>query len=67
MFKLRNSANPILNNVLGGWQISGVARLQSGTPMYLNGLGTFDQSTTSSGVVLHNISASQLQSMMGVL
>jgi hypothetical protein len=69
-----SSANPILKNVLGGWQLSGVVRLQSGTPLFLNGLATFNQTGSSTtagvanptGVVLHNISASQLQSMVGV-
>ena len=61
-----SGGNPIAKKILEGWQISGVVRIQSGTPLFLNGLGTFDQSTNTTGVMLHNISASQLQSMMGV-
>jgi hypothetical protein len=60
------SANPVLKNVLGGWQLSGVVRIQSGTPLFLNGLATYNQTTNATGVVLHNITQSQLQSMMGV-
>jgi hypothetical protein len=40
-------------------------RVQSGTPIFLNGLGTFNGSTND-GIVLHNISQAQLQSLMGV-
>jgi len=61
-----SSSNSLVKKVIEGWQISGVARLQSGTPLFLNGLSTFNQSTNSTGVVLHNITASQLQSEMGV-
>jgi hypothetical protein len=65
--------NPVVKKLIGGWEIAGVVRLQSGTPMFLNGLGTFDydpcctgNKANSQGVVLHNITSSQLQSMMGV-
>lgn len=50
-----------------GWQIAGVARLQSGTPFFLSGLGTFNNNTgAGAGVILHNITTSQLQSLVGV-
>ena len=53
--------------VVEGWEISGVVRLQSGTPLFLNGLGTLQQrAEPRRGVVLHNITARQLQSMVGV-
>ena len=63
-----NPENRVLRKVLEGWQIAGVVRVQSGTPLFLNGLGTFNGAGTStgSGVVLHNISASELRSMVGV-
>lgn len=57
--------NPILRKALEGWDMSGVLRLQSGTPMLLNGLGTFN-SSTNDGIVLHNITMSQLQNELGV-
>jgi hypothetical protein len=56
--------NAIAKRVVGGWQISGVARLQSGTPLGLSSYATFNQ--YSSGVVLHNITMKQLQSMVGI-
>lgn len=61
-----SGGNPVAKKILEGWQISGVVRIQSGTPLFLNGLGTFDQSTNTTGVILHNISARRLQSLMGV-
>ena len=48
-----------------GWELSGVGRLQSGTPNnLLSGRLTFNGN--DSGVVLHNITASQLQSERGI-
>jgi hypothetical protein len=61
-----NVHNIVARKLMEGWQISGVMRLQSGTPLFLNGLGTFDQTTSATGVVLHNITAQQLQSEVGV-
>lgn len=60
-------SNKVADAILGGWQVAGVMRFQSGTPLFLNGLGTFDQSTGSgAGVVLHNMTQKQLQSMVGI-
>jgi hypothetical protein len=59
-----NPSNAVARKVIGGWQISGVVRLQSGTPIELGGLDTFN--TNSSGVVLHNVTLPQLQKMMGI-
>jgi len=59
--------NPVVRKAIEGWELAGVVRLQSGTPLFLNGLGTFNNGgSAGEGVVLHNISSSQLQSMMGV-
>jgi len=58
--------NPVARKVLEGWELAGVVRLQSGTPQYWNGLGTFN-SSTGDGVILHNITAKQLQSIDGDL
>ncbi|MGA3242133.1 MAG: TonB-dependent receptor [Bryobacteraceae bacterium] len=62
--KAFSPGNALAKKLIGGWQISGVVRLQSGTPIELGGLDTFN--TNSSGVVLHNITLPQLQSMMGI-
>jgi hypothetical protein len=60
-------SSSILQKAMEGWEIAGVARLQSGTPYFLNGLGTYNSgSAQGQGVVLHNITAGQLQSMVGV-
>jgi hypothetical protein len=68
-FDLHNRA---VNKVLEGWDLAGVVRLQSGTPLFLNGLATFsyNNATTAvgyaNGVVLHNITSKELQSEVGV-
>jgi hypothetical protein len=61
-----NVHNIIGRKLMEGWQISGVMRLQSGTPLFLGGLGTFNATTSATGVILHNITAQQLQSEVGV-
>jgi hypothetical protein len=61
-----NVHNPIARRLMEGWQISGVSRIQSGTPLAFQGLGTFNSTTTNTGVILHNITAAQFQSMVGV-
>jgi hypothetical protein len=61
-----NVHNLIAKKLMEGWQISGVSRLQSGTPLAFQGLGTFDSTTSASGVILHNITAAQFQSEIGV-
>ncbi len=56
--------NPLVKRIIGGWQIPGVVRLQSGTPNFFGGLDSFNNN--SSGVIMHNMNASQSQSMVGV-
>jgi len=58
--------NRLINKVLEGWDLAGVVRLQSGTPQILNGLATFNGSTSTTGVALHNVTSQQLQSMVGI-
>jgi hypothetical protein len=65
--------NAVLNKVVEGWELAGVVRVQSGTPYFLNGLGTFSYNNcctsslgNSNGVVLHNITSQQLQEIVGV-
>jgi hypothetical protein len=63
--KYFNSHKPVLGKVLEGWEITGVSRVQSGTPFQLtsnrNGMNT-----SEAGVVLYNMTASQLQDMMAI-
>jgi len=62
---LNSIANPILRKAVEGWQVSGITRLQSGTPSeLLSGRQTFN--TSDGGVVLHNLTTSQLQGMMSI-
>lgn len=57
---LLSSAHGALGKVVGGWEIAGVGRLQSGTPMNItSGRDTFNQN--DGGVVLENLTAKQLQ------
>jgi len=51
----------------GGWQFTGVGRLQSGTPEEIASGGNFETfNQNDAGAVLHNISQSGLQSMMHI-
>jgi Carboxypeptidase regulatory-like domain/TonB dependent receptor/TonB-dependent Receptor Plug Domain len=60
-----SSAHGVLGRIVGGWEIAGVGRLQSGSPTnFSSGRTTFNQN--DSGVVLHNITTGQLQSQMGL-
>jgi Carboxypeptidase regulatory-like domain len=57
-------SNKLAKKALEGWEIAGVARLQSGTPLFWGGFGTVN--ANSSGVVLHNITNKQLQDMVNI-
>jgi len=66
------SGSPVLGKVVEGWQIAAVTRIQSGTPelirsgrMVLNSTGN-DGVEADGGVVLHNMTTSQFQSMVHV-
>jgi hypothetical protein len=62
---LSNSGNRIIDKALEGWQIASVTRIQSGSPEPLTSARqTFNQN--DAGVVLHNLTTGQLQSMMQI-
>ncbi|HEV8146283.1 MAG TPA: carboxypeptidase regulatory-like domain-containing protein [Bryobacteraceae bacterium] len=62
---LNGHYNVFARKALEGWQIASVTRIQSGTPIRLtSNRGTFNQNEP--GVVLHNITASELQDMMQI-
>jgi Carboxypeptidase regulatory-like domain len=61
---LSGTSNKVLKKAIEGWEVAGVARVQSGTPLFWSGFGTVNPN--SSGVVLHNITTSQLQSMVNL-
>jgi Carboxypeptidase regulatory-like domain len=66
---LGSGHSAFLRKALEGWEMAGVVRVQSGTPFYINGLSTYDYSnstSTANGIVLHNMTAADLQSMVNI-
>jgi hypothetical protein len=64
-----NHSNAFVEKALEGWQIGGVGRVTSGTVLRLTGgRFTFNQNinTLDNGVVLHNITTKQLQSLIKI-
>ncbi len=62
---LLTNKHGIIGKATGGWEIAGVGRLQSGTPInILSGRDTFNQN--DGGVVLHNLTTRQLQNDMAL-
>lgn len=62
-------ANSVVRKIVEGWQISSIARVQSGTPFQLTSGRTGMNSglnAQDTGVVLNNITTSQLQGMVQV-
>lgn len=60
---------PVVSKLLEGWQIGGVARIQSGTPLRITGGRlTFNNNIDGkdNGVVLHNITLAELQKMVQI-
>src|SRR5262249_4551260 len=64
--------NGFVGKVLEGWQLTSVARVQTGSPIrILSNRNTFNYNNQltnngDSGVILHNITVSQLQDMMSI-
>jgi hypothetical protein len=64
-----NVHNMFARKAMEGWQIAGVARLQSGTPLFIqppSGFGSFNGNSSTSGVVLHNATMADIQSMVNL-
>ena len=62
---LLSGSHGFISRAFGGWQLSGVGRLQSGSVAQLNsGRDTFNQN--DSGVMLYNMTGKQLQNMMSI-
>ena len=62
---LNHISNPVGRKALEGWELASVTRVQSGSPIRLtSGRTTYNQN--DSGVILHNMTASQLQDMMSI-
>jgi hypothetical protein len=62
---LGNLHNPVFRKAAEGWQFAGISRIHSGTPSQLNS-GRFTFNGIDGGVVLHNLTTSQLQGMMQI-
>jgi hypothetical protein len=64
-----NTHMPVVSKILEGWQIGGVARIQSGTPLRITGgRTTFNNNIDGkdNGVVLHNITTAGLQKLVKI-
>ena len=55
----------VVKKVLEGWQLGGVARIQSGAPTLI-GSGRQTYNNRDAGVVLHNITRNQLQDLVKI-
>jgi hypothetical protein len=61
--------NPVLRKAVEGWQVSGVSRVQSGSPERLTGRSTFNAiagSTTDNGVILYNMTQQELNDLVKI-
>jgi hypothetical protein len=63
---LFNGAHGFFGKAIEGWQVNGVLRVQSGLPFFINGLGTFNQVTSNTGISLNNLTAEELQHMVNI-
>jgi hypothetical protein len=61
-----NSNNPIISRIVGNWQIGGVTRIQSGSATLLTSGGRATVNQNDAGVVLHNMTQKQFQSMVKI-
>jgi hypothetical protein len=62
---LGHLGNPVARKAAEGWELASVTRLQTGSPIRLtSGRATFNGN--DSGVILHNMTNSQLQDMMSI-
>jgi hypothetical protein len=60
-----NGTHGVMGKVVSGWEIAGVGRVQSGSPInIISGRDTFNQN--DGGVVLHNMTTQQLQNAMDI-
>jgi hypothetical protein len=59
------NASGVARKVLEGWQLASVGRWQTGSPIRLT-RGRMTVNQNDSGVILHNMTMSQLQGMMSI-
>ena len=61
-----NTGNPIVNRIVGGWNVGTIVTYQTGVPFALyGGYHTFN-SSADGGLVYHGLTNNQLQSSVGV-
>lgn len=63
---LLGSVRGVPGKVLQGWQVNGIVRVQSGQPFFLNGIATFNQVTSNTGVTLNNMTYQDLQNAVNI-
>ncbi len=69
---LADFQNPVVKRAIEGWELTAVTRVQSGSPAYLRSTRqTFNSASAQSssgdaGVVLHGLTASQLQDLVAI-
>jgi len=56
----------VVDKVVGGWTVGSIFKIQSGTPFLLQGGNQTFNDYGDGGVVLHGVTAAQLQSAVGV-
>jgi hypothetical protein len=61
-----NNNNGMVNHLVGNWQIGGVTRIQSGPATFLTSGGRATLNQFDAGVVLHNMTLQQFQSMVKI-
>jgi hypothetical protein len=61
-----NNSNGFVDRVVGGWQIGGVTRIQSGPATLLTSGGRATVNQFDAGVVLHNITLAQFQNLVQI-
>ncbi len=61
-----NTSNGLVNRIVGGWQWSGVVRIQSGPATLLTSGGRATVNQNDSGVVLHNLTQKQFEGLVKI-
>jgi hypothetical protein len=67
-----STGNAFKRKAMEGWELAGVFRANSGLPFTFNSFGTFSAASTTAlaaggnGIVLHNMTASDLQQMVDI-
>ena len=65
---LFNNANGTVDRIIGGWQVSGIAKWQSGSPVsIISGRGTFNRAGRSGEMAANSsLSIGEIKNLMGI-